>query len=270
MTPRQRWQAVLNRHRPDKVPSDFWSTGEVLDRLKRELGCSDNWALWAKLDIDRLIGVGPRYVGPDLGSRNIWGIEHRRIRYAGGAGEYSEASSHPMAGFTTVQEVAAYPWPSVDDYDFSGVKATVEDVLKRGYPVYGGHYEPFLIYCQLRGMEQAMMDLVAEPAIVEAILDRLFSFHWAMNVRLFEAAGAGRIDITYVAEDLGSQESLLMSEAMVDRYLKPKMKRMVDLAHQFGIKAFYHSDGAVRPLLDGMAAIGLDVLNPIQWRCAGM
>ena len=270
MTPRERWQAVLNRETPDKVPSDFWSTGEVVTRLRRELGCEDDWALWAKLDIDKPVSVGPKYVGPDLGQTDLWGVSHRTIEYADGAGTYSEVATNPMADVTTVEQVHAYRWPSVDGFDFAAVSGEVDRGLQRGYPIRGGGYEPFLLYCQLRGMEQAFMDLAASPEIVDAILDHIFDFHWQMNVRLFETIGQGRIDVTYVAEDLGAQESLLMSEPMVDRFLKPKMKRMCDLAHQFGIRAFYHSDGAVRPLLEGMIKIGMDVLNPIQWRCKGM
>jgi uroporphyrinogen decarboxylase len=32
----------------------------------------------------------------------------------------------------------------------------------------------------------------------------------------------------------------------------------------------FHSDGAIRPLLKSMIDAGIDVLNPVQWRCAGM
>ena len=270
MTPRQRWHAVLSRQKPDRVPTDYWATSEVTDRLKRELHCADEWTLWDKLQIDRLVVVAPRYVGPDLGGDDIWGVPHRTIVYADGAGRYSEVADNPMARITTVEQVHAYPWPRIEWYDFADLSTQADQVLKRGYPVYAGHYEPFLTYCQLRSLEQAFMDLAAAPEIVDAILDHLFDFHYQLNSRMFETIGPGRIDITYVAEDLGTQESLLMSEAMVDRFLKPKMKKMIDLAHQFGITVFYHSDGAVLPLIEGLIAIGIELLNPIQWRCKGM
>jgi uroporphyrinogen decarboxylase len=115
-----------------------------------------------------------------------------------------------------------------------------------------------------------MMDLVMAPELIDAMMERIFGFWYEHNTRCFETLGEGVITTTYVAEDLGTQESLLMSEELVDRFLKPKMKRMCDLAHQFGIFAFHHSDGAVRPLIPGMIDIGIDILNPIQWRCAGM
>jgi uroporphyrinogen decarboxylase len=45
---------------------------------------------------------------------------------------------------------------------------------------------------------------------------------------------------------------------------------MIDLAHEAGAYAFFHSDGSIRAILPDMIAAGIDVLNPIQWRCQGM
>ncbi len=271
MTPRERWNAVFRHELPDRVPTDIWATGEVFSRLFRDLNVADEGALCRKLHIDRPIHVGGRYTGPQKG--NLWGLEYRPIEYGEGQGLYNEIASHPLAHMTTVEEIHAYDWPSPDWFDYSNVPAQLEANPER--PVVGGGYEPFLLYCQLRGMEQAMMDLALNPEIVDATLDHIFHFHYTCNERLFEAAASCQtkgigITYTYVAEDLGTQSSLLMSEANVDRFLKPKMKKMIDLAHEHGIFAFHHSDGAVRPLLPGMVAIGIDLLNPIQWRCDGM
>lgn len=272
MTPRERWRAVLDRRKPDRVPTDYWATPEVTSRLKRELGCQDDWTLWQRLPTDKLVQLSPRYVGPAdrSSSANIWGVRFRQVSYADGAGVYQEVCSHPLAHVTDPRQLDGYRWPSPDWFDFSDLPDRVDQVLRRGHPVAVGHYEPFLLYCQLRGMEQAMLDLAERPELVEAVLERIFHFHYAMNLRAFESVGPGRIDVTYVAEDLGTQQSLLMGQAMVRRFLMPRMQRMIELAHQFGIRAFHHSDGAIRPLIAGMIAIGIDVLNPIQWRCAGM
>jgi uroporphyrinogen decarboxylase len=32
----------------------------------------------------------------------------------------------------------------------------------------------------------------------------------------------------------------------------------------------HHDDGAIRPLIPELIEIGIDVLNPVQWRCKGM
>ena len=78
------------------------------------------------------------------------------------------------------------------------------------------------------------------------------------------------MDCVYVAEDLGTQDTLLMSPASFRRFLKPWMRKMIDLIHSFGVRVMHHDDGAIRPLLPELIEIGVDVLNPIQWRCKGM
>lgn len=45
------------------------------------------------------------------------------------------------------------------------------------------------------------------------------------------------------------------------------MKKAIGNAHRNGIKVLHHNDGDCRPLLDDIVTMGIDVLNPIQWRC---
>jgi uroporphyrinogen decarboxylase len=267
MTPRERWLAVLRRQRPDRVPMDYWTTGEAKDKLMRHLGVAGDKALYERLHIDRVIGVGPRYVGPKLPPDvNEFGIRHRLADY--GTGTYSEIAFSPLAQYNSVAEIEAnYRWPSPDWYDYSGIPDQI--VGFEEYPIRGGGSEPFLIYKSLRGQEQAFMDLALNPEIVHYCLDKLFDLAYQSTVRTYEAI-PGKVMFSYVAEDMGSQESLLFAPKQIREFLLPRMKRMIDLAHSAGVYVFHHSDGAVRAILPEMIAAGIDVLNPIQWRCKGM
>ena len=62
----------------------------------------------------------------------------------------------------------------------------------------------------------------------------------------------------------------MLSLVHLRRFLLPRMQEMVDLVHSAGALAFFHSDGAIRDVLPDMIDMGMDVLNPIQWRCSGM
>ena len=267
MTSRERWLACLKGERPDRVPTDYWGTHEVTARLREELRCESDRALWEKLGIDKSIHVRAELRDPRPGRDNVWNIGKRTIAYAGGAGEYVENASHPLAAAGTVDDVLRFDWPDPAWWDTGTVR---EQCLRWvGYPIIGGCYEPFLLYCALRGMQQAMEDLLENPEIAEAALERIFTIHEDIIRRTLEAAGE-RIDFIYVAEDLGSQDSLLMSPAAFRQFIKPRMARMIALAHRFGVKVFHHDDGAIRPLLPELLDLGIDVLNPIQWRCSGM
>lgn len=267
MTPRERWLAVLQRRTPDRTPTDYWATPEATRNLVRHLGCSSIDEAFERLHIDKVVSVGPRYIGPPPEpGYDIWGVRHRQIEYPGGV--YSEPENHPLAEFDTVEQIeATYRWPTADWYDYSEIASQVAAAGE--YPVRGGGSEPFLVYALLRGLERAMMDLIEKPDIVDYCLGKLFDLAYEQTSRIYEQA-PGKIMMSYVAEDMGSQEGLLFSPTQIRRFLLPGMKRMIDLVHQAGGYVFHHSDGAVRPILPTMIEAGIDVLNPVQWRCRGM
>jgi len=98
------------------------------------------------------------------------------------AGSYDEAATSPLADAKTVEDIHALHWPSPDDFDWDGFKRRVKEVSGRQIVQCGG-YEPFLVYCYMRGREQAMMDVLVEPEIAEADPRHLFDFHYAVNGR---------------------------------------------------------------------------------------
>jgi uroporphyrinogen decarboxylase len=270
MTPRQRWLALLDRRVPDRIPVDYQATPEVTERLLGDLGCPDEASLWRRLHVDKRKMVEPAWRlphHPDDPRADMWGIRYRRVDY--GAGAYDEPCHQPLAAASTVADVRACRWPDPDDFDYASVARTVAED-DGTYPIHAGVYEPFLLYGAMRGMRQSYEDLVLHPDLVDCILGRIFDFHEEHHRRIFEAGG-GRIDTTYVAEDLGSQTGPLMSLATYRRFLLPNQVRMADLARSYGVHVMYHTDGAARVFLpDLIDKVGIEVLNPIQWRAAGM
>ncbi len=293
MTPRQRWLAVLKRQPPDRVPMDYWSTPEFSASLIRHLGQSrkshkqlvdmlrrgerdprrPNEARQAlraalqQLKVDFVVHVGPAYRGPKLPpDTDVFGCRYHTVDY--GSGEYSEVVYHPLAKFETVEEIQAnYRWPDPDWYDYSPLPGQIagwED-----YPIQGGGSEPFLIYKSLRGQEQAMIDLLDHPDLVHYCLDKLFDLAYTDTQRIYETI-PGKVLFSYVAEDMGGQDNLMFSKKHIRAFLLPRMQRMIDLIHSSGVYVFHHNDGSCRAILPDMIAAGIDILNPIQWRCRGM
>lgn len=267
MTSRERWLAVLRRQKPDRTPMDYWATWEASTRLMEHLGCPSMEEVYRKLHIDTPVSIGGRYVGPPIpAGEDVFGCKYRDIEYQGGV--YSEVVYCPLAGYTSVEEIErGYTWPNPDWWDYSHIPSVVashpEDIIR------GGGSEPFLIYKNLRGQEQGMMDLIEHPEIVHYCLDKLFHLAYEDTCRIYEAA-RGEVHITYVAEDMGSETGLLFSPAQIREFLIPRMKRIIDLAHEAGAYVFHHNDGAIRAIIPDMIEAGIDVLNPIQWRCRGM
>jgi uroporphyrinogen decarboxylase len=270
LTPRQRWLALLAGRSVDRIPTDYQSTPEVTARLLRDLPCATEADLWRKLHVDKRTYVEPVWKlphHPDDPQADMWGVRYQTVDY--GTGAYQEPAYRPLAQAETVAEVHAHRWPDPDDFDYEVIHRTLE-ADDGYYPIHSCCYEPFLLYGYLRGLELSFEDLALRPELADAILGHIFEFYDEHQRRAF-AAGRGRIDTTWVAEDLGSQTGPLLSLEMYRRFLLPNQIKMADLARSFGIHVMYHTDGAARLFLpDLIDRVGIEILNPIQWRCPGM
>jgi uroporphyrinogen decarboxylase len=233
----------------------------------RALGCATLGEALARLHVDRPLTVGARYVGPPIPEGyDVYGLRYKLVDY--GTGAYKECVNAPLAGFASVDEIEhAYRWPDPDWYDYSGIPDRVAGAGDR--PIRGGGSEPLLLYKKLRGEAQAFMDLVEHPEIVHYCLDKLFDLAYQNTLRIYEQI-PGRVMISYVAEDMGSQHGLMIAPDQIRTFLLPRMQRMIDLVHEAGAFVFHHNDGGIRAILPDMIDVGIDVLNPVQWRCAGM
>jgi uroporphyrinogen decarboxylase len=267
MTPRERWLTVLNHGKADRVPCDYRATPEATQKLMAHLGLSSMAQVYERLHIDPTVDLGPRYVGPPIPpGEDVFGIRYRASDY--GLGTYSDVVHHPLAQYATVAEIeASYTWPNPDWWDYSGIPEQVkgnEDQVIRG-----GGSEPFATYKFLRGTAQGYIDLIDNPEMVHNVLGKLYELCYQQTLRTYEAA-PGAVIWTWVAEDVGSQEGLLVSLGHIREFFVPHIRRMADLVHSAGAFAFHHSDGAVRANVPQMIEAGIDVLDPVQWRAKGM
>jgi uroporphyrinogen decarboxylase len=207
----------------------------------------------------------PRYVGPVLADgSDYWGINYKKVDY--GTGIYGEATNHPLAHAETVSDFDNHFWPKADWFDYSKLNEEIEGNSHR--PIRTGWIEPFLLYSSLRGLEQAMMDLIESPALVECAFDHIFDFGCKRLIRILEATGS--VDLIMPSEDLGSQQGPLFSLECFRRFHAPRFKKYISLAKQAGARVFFHTDGACRIFIPELIKLGVDVLNPIQHRCPGM
>ncbi len=266
MTSKERWYNVLARKAVDKVPCDFTSTPEVVKQMCEALNCGDFWELTKRLEVDVRNFLNPRYCGPVYGDEvNMWGVKVRDVNY--GTGVYTEAVGHPLADMKTLAEYKTYNWPTADWFDYCDLKQQLNE--HRDNPSSAVHIEPFLNYAQMRGLEQAMMDLAIAPDLVEYAFDRMFELATCQFERILNEVGED-LDMTITAEDLASQTGPMFSVEMFIKFHKQRFAKYIALAKQANVAVFYHTDGAAREFIPDLIDMGIDVLNPIQWRCQGM
>ena len=275
MAAKERVRRALRRRPTDRVPVDLWATSETYARLRECLNVATDEEVRLALGIDVRV-AGPRYTGPELkasepkATRDIWGVERTPME-VGGA-RYLEVSRYPLAGVESATEVEAYPWPDPGTYDFDEV-ARRADAVGDWYVINVGHRlnRTSVLKCAtyLRGMDTFLMDLALRPGVARAIIRHVKDYYLAHNERIFRAA-RGLVDAFLLGDDFGTQTGLLVSLECWREFFAPSLREFVDLAHSYGLTVMIHSCGAVRELIDDLIGLGVEVLNPIQVRAAGM
>ncbi len=273
MNSHERILATLHRQPVDRTPVDVWLTPEVLASLKSHVGESDELSLYQTLGIDKIVWVFPEYRSKERTSEDEeglgpWGVPRHKV--TAGSATYFEPGQGPLANLEDPEELQTYPfWPDPDGFDYSTAKHQAERARAAGFATIGPWISHFEIYCQLRGMENAFMDVVAEPEFLDAALDHIEQIQTAMLERYLSALG-DLLDIVFISDDMGSQNSLLISIPAWQQFLRPRLERWVEIVHRHGKKVLFHTDGAVRDLVPHLIDAGIDILNPIQHVCPGM
>jgi uroporphyrinogen decarboxylase len=270
---RERVRLALEHQETDRVPIAMVCSGinppawrELAEYLGRERGTTVDDYLHPLIDIRN---VAPPYVGPALPERtDIWGVRRMPVSY--GAGEYQEIEHYPLRGANSPEDVAAHAWPGVDWFDYDALPARVAELQRDGeYCLMASNGNIFESSWYMRGFEQFFMDLVLQPELAHAIMDRVCDF-FCEHFRRILSAVPGQIDLVFTADDIGGQNGLLMSLDMWAEHLKPYHQRLNGVIHGLGARVIYHTDGAVMEAVPGLIEQGIDVLQALQFDAAGM
>ena len=264
MTSKERVLAAINHEQPDRTPIQTYLTPEIQQALVEHFGTEDILPI---LGVD-LRGVGPRFVGEQIsvpqGCETVdeWGVGYKTIQFD--TGTYAEAGHLPFKKMTTLDEVEAHPWPSIDDFDFSDMEEQCD--RQSDFAVcFGGAGTPDILngVSRGRGMEQVVTDIMMEDPVGVAIIDRRCDVLYELCRRALEAAN-GKIDILCLGEDCGNQAGPMFPPPVFDSFFRPRLQRFYDLAHEFGAKSMMHSCGNTRLLMPRFIEMGLDVLDAMQ------
>jgi len=279
MDSRTRVKKTMEFENPDRVPLHLNATKWVVEKLKNTLGVKTDKELLTALNIDfydtRGIdlhsGTVPKYTGPESDFFNadwkgsiasFWGMKEIENKTDGGW--TLEMDSPPLAGELSIKKLEQYLWPDNNWFDYSNLREEFKEWDGFSILVTGGSV--FQHATQLRGMDHLMIDMLADKEIANFILDRITDFYYEYYRRMFEEAG-NMIDVFALADDLGIQNSLLISIEMMDEFVFPRIRKMADLAHSYNIKLLFHSCGYVEPIIPKLIELGIDILDPIQPEC---
>ena len=291
MTPRERVMAALRHEEPDRVPLDIGggnSTSllvETYENLKQYMGISAPTRIASKafriasLDDETMVRLGsdlrpvrlkpPKNWTPPPSEPgtfiDLWGIKWRRADYPGGY--YWEMCEHPLAN-ATISDLDSYPWPDPDDSGwFEGLAEEVRDLYENTpYALMGdfgfkGFWE---IGYFLRGLEQSLIDIIRNQEFWHAYMEKMLELNCTFAKKFLEITGP-YLAVLRTADDLATQNSLMMSPKTYRKMIKPYQRRLNEVIKQYtDATIFYHSCGNVTDLVGDLIEVGFEALNPVQ------
>ena len=278
MTSKERVKKIISHEETDRVAVDFSARPEVCSALKKYLRLKDGESPEERLGAD-LRGIWPCikksahelfYADPTIRAEggiyyDIWGVGFRHNRT--GMGSYMDLCASPLKNLASVKQLDDYPWPGVDMWDYSGVYSQAKS--NERYWVWAHSRGIFEISWFMRGFEEFMMDLMTEPELASALMDRVQKYLTERAERILRE-GRGGIDMIEYNDDVGAQGGLLLRPETWRKFIKPRMASFISMCRGYGARVRYHSCGGIRPIIPDLIEIGVDVLNPVQTLAAGM
>ena len=233
---------------PDIKPAHFMEPDELM-KLADTL-----MVLHEELEIDGITGV-PLEEEEDLDDdhfRNDWGIVKARSPHG-----LPVPVGHPIA---TEADLDAYerPRPEAGRCTFVAElqRARFGEEKARFFMVRG----VFTNSWYLHGMEPLLLNFIRAPRFVHK-LARLVTEYCRDLIDLAADVGVHAI---VMDDDLADKHNPMISPRHYAEFVQPYHTELVAHAHDLGMKVVLHSDGNVWPLLDQMAATGIDGINPLE------
>jgi uroporphyrinogen decarboxylase len=280
---------------PDKVPIDLNSTrdssivADGYERLKAAFGVTEqnritsmmmqtvdvNEKILDALDIDtRAVSLSAPTGGGDRkisDNRYVdeWGVE--RVKKEGAF--YYDQEKFPLSGEITVHDIVKYPWPDPTD---KGRLRSVKERIHRlraedDYALVLNLPSGFVHISQyLRGFEDWFLDFAMNQKLMEALFDAVLDVNIGICDTVLQEVGC-EVDILMASDDLGLQNSLIVSLDDYRKYIRPRHEKYFRKLHVLSpAKVFFHTCGSIVTIMDDLADIGVDVVHPVQVTAKGM
>ncbi len=255
MTRKERVLAALRHQASDKVPHhcDFTEQARRImaphfaaeafedDVLDNHLYCGQYWG-WPT---EREPG-SERFV-------DEYGVTWNRS----GADKDIGVVDHPVI---PAPDMAYYREPAFDEARF---RRAVEQVSARGsdqFKVFGIGFSLFERAWSYLTFEEALYNMAAEPHFMHELFERILAY----NLKLIAIVNEYPLDAVYFGDDWGQQHGTLMGPVLWQTFIKPRLARMYEAAHDGGKFIIQHSCGDISALFPDLIEIGLDCYQTFQ------
>jgi len=279
--PRDRVESALNHEQPDRTPMYLSWVPEFRSRLARVLGVGLSDMIgedgrWL-FTLERLMGADmivkhcgwvstgyyqPGYDQPGAEYIDEWGVTWKSTPYQTpyGIGHYTEIHKNPIKNRADLE--AYQPPDPLRPELYTDVERLVSEFGDTYWISAAMLATTFESAWALHGLEQTLIDVVADPELAEEVIDIPFQYHLAMGRRLADLG----VDMIWLGDDVGGQHGMLISPKTWRRLIKPRLAELISSFKRVNpnVLVALHTCGNVLPIIPELIEVGLDVLNPIQ------
>jgi uroporphyrinogen decarboxylase len=250
----ERVRTALQLGQPDRVPVlEF-----VVDaRVARAAvpGCRDVADCMDQLDMDG-VGCGARFEvvqrHADDSYTDEWGVNYLPS---------PESVAHPVSGpITNLDDAHAYTPPDPEAPQRLGALPDLVARYQGKRAICFHHRAAFMWSAYLMGLDQLLMNLLAEPDLVELTMEKVLR----CNLRIVQRAIRAGAEVIILGDDYAGNHGPMMSPGLFRQFVLPPLKRMIAMIHDEGALCIKHSDGNLYPILDDIVSAGPDGINPIE------
>ena len=277
MLPRENLISLLKRNGYEQVPVEFNLCPSLEAQFREKEHSNEDYHAYFQMpweniggliatetDLTRFHPYFPKAVleDPNVSIDRI-GVGHRKTPTS----MHMTQMLYPLGNADSVEQIQSYPLGDfILEENLPSVKAEVDAIHQKGLAAVGNmQCTVWETAWYIRGMENLMMDMLADEEMAACLLDKVTerAIHMA---QIYTMAGA---EILSLGDDEGMQQTIMMSEATYDEWLKPRLAQVIRAAKAINpeLLVFYHSCGYIEPFIPTLIDLGVDVLNPVQPEC---
>jgi uroporphyrinogen decarboxylase len=252
---------LMNRKNPGRVPLVEYIVDDVVMQPVVEQLLGRRWAG---------VGSSPAYLDNVIA---FWlGMGYDCVRYelslpfperttlipdaAPGSPKDRAWPDEHLGMITTWEQFERYPWPKVEDFDFSPLEY-LNDHLPEGMGFIsshgGGVFEHLSWIMSFEGLCTALYE---DASLVRAITDKLGELMLGFYRHLIDL---DRLVAVFPGDDMGYRTATMISPKDLRSYVLPWHKRFASIAHDHGVPYFLHSCGNILAIMDDLIdSVGID------------
>ncbi len=243
ITSRERVQGVLNGGLPDRLLFNFWMDRDSMAKYDEIWGADFRLTHYAA-DVVEAFAIMPFWSDIPVKTfddgKTVWQLE-------------------PL-----VETLKAALDLELPDPRNPAIYADIES-KRAAYPdkaIWALFLAPLAILEPLRLAENLFIELYDSPDEIHTLLGKIKPLLKDCAWRICQMD----IDVLYLAGDICGRDGAMVSPKHLREFNFDYLKEIIDLAHEFGKKVFYHSDGKIMQVIDIFIEYGIDGCNPLEPR----